>query len=146
MYEATRKSLMRFVTDQIVALQQNGTSPALSYADFDAHGDLAKLPANDVVGLHTFSLTDEVQFQHATWGIVVSTYDDPNLLVQNKITDWFYNRLRAHKQLKLYDPETGAVTGEIIVLQGTTTMPVERADTRAATFIQANAKAIETPV
>ena len=138
MYETTRKSLIRFVTDQIAAIQTAGISPSLSYVDFDAHGDLTTLPPNDVVGLHAFTIHDEDQLQHTIFGITVSTYNDPNLLIQNKVINWFYNKLRVRNHIPLLDPSSGSAIGEIIMGVGASTMPVERSDTRAATFIQAN--------
>jgi hypothetical protein len=141
MYETTRKSLIRFVTDQIAAINTAlGTS--LTYTDFDAHGDLAKAPAADVVGLHAFEMADQDQFQVTTFGIMVSAYDDPNLLTQNKYMNWFYNRMRIRNLIPLLDPVSGAVIGNIIMMLGTVTFPVERADTRAASYIMGHGKVV----
>lgn len=137
MYQKTRKSLIRFVNDQITTLRQS-ISPGLTYVDWDSHGDLADVPKNDVVGIHAFSILDGDQLHETTFGITISTYNDENLMVMMDIADWFYNKLTVRQKLTLYDPNSGLVIGQIIMMLGTTTLPVERADTRSAMFIQAH--------
>jgi hypothetical protein len=145
MYLAVRNSIVRFITNQITALQQNGTSANLTYTDFDAHGDLTTLSKNDTCGIHAFTLHDEDQFQTTIFGITVSTYDDPNLSVMTTIIDWFYNQMRVRQRIDLLDSSTGLVIGEIHMMVGTSVMPVERSDTRAAMFIQAHATVTVNP-
>jgi len=141
MYETTRKSLIRWVIIQIAAINESlGTS--LTYIDFDAHGDLAKAPAVDGVGLHSFEMADQDQYQATTFGLMVSAYDDPNLLTQNKYMNWFYNKLRVRNVIPLLDPVTGAAAGSIVMMSGTSTFPVERADTRAASYILGHGRAV----
>lgn len=145
MYATTRKSIVRFINNQIALLRLNGTSANLAYVDFDGHGDITSLPSSDVCGIHAFSLTDEDQFQTAIFGITVSTYDDTNFGVMVDIVDWFYNLLRIRMDIPLLDHVSGNQIGQIKCMLGTTAMPVERANTRAAVLIQVNGTVIPNP-
>jgi hypothetical protein len=144
MYEATRKSLIKFASTQ-AALINTALGTSLTYSDFDSHGDQAALPSGDIVGLHSFEMEDQDQWQATTFGLMISSYDDPNLLIQTKYMSWFYDLMRIRNLIPLYDPTTALQIGNMIMLLGTATFPVERADTRAAAFILGHAKVVVTP-
>jgi hypothetical protein len=144
LYEATRKSLIKFATVQ-AGLINASLGTTLSYSDFDSHGDQAALPSSDLVGLHSFEMENQTQFHVTTFGLMISSYDDPNLLIQTRYLDWFYKLLGFGDLIPLYDPTTAAQIGNMIMLANTRTFPVERADTRAAAFILSSAKVIVNP-
>lgn len=137
MYETTRKSLMRYVTDKILAI-----GGGLTYVDFDSHGDLDKLPNNDCVGLHQFGFTDHDQFFDTVFGITLSTYDDPNLLRMTHTMDQLYEGLRPLTNLTIYNPTTAAVIGVLTLFKGTTIHPIDRAERRASVSVQASGRVL----
>jgi hypothetical protein len=140
MYALTRKSLMRHVVDQFALCP----SP-LAYVDFDAHGDLTQLPAGDVAGLHSFSLSTHQGYYEATWAVNVSTIDDENLFRLVETMDVFYDAFNPEGVIPLYDPVTAQKVGGLVIYYGTQAFPLERTHARAVLALTASGRLILDP-
>lgn len=139
MYKALKLSLLRLIQDEV-----NTLSPTIpiSVIDWDGHGNINELPGGDLAGLGGLIVTDEGKMWGVTFAVTCATYSDIGSMRLTGLIDHFSRRLKTGAQIDLYDPETAAVVGTMIVEQGTATSPLSRAEVRAAISVTVSASVL----
>lgn len=106
-------------------------SPNLKIINWDAVSDLSSspedggLPNQDVIGIGEVSWTDEKTVM-ITAMVAVSTWSDPDLIRLTKIIGYIKDNLKVDARLTLYDADTSAPKGFMVVGDGVEVMPVMR--------------------
>lgn len=108
----------------------NLTAPTMQLFKFDAAGEEAKLPENDLIGPFRFTVTNEGGLLTITAQIVVSTLNDTNLFRLDEIVNEVFNRFTPDARYPLLNAKTGAPLGVLIVSDETTVLPIERSNSR----------------
>ncbi|MDH7796430.1 MULTISPECIES: hypothetical protein [unclassified Beijerinckia] len=128
MYKTCRLSLIRAVMDAVSGLQ-NPTGNPLEYIDWDGHTDFQKLPASDLIGISGFGMTENGGLYDIVFGISVSTINDPNMFRTTDFVDVLLKRLKGGMQFDLLDANADKI-GVATMVEGTSAMPVVRAEVR----------------
>lgn len=136
-YRNYMASLLRFC--ERFARDRNNFGHNLVAMNFDAHHDVDKLPLNDLVGLSNFSLqADEGAFLVECM-VGITTYNDENGFRLMELVDAMFQQLLPTQRIPVVDALSGAPLSHMVILGGTTAMPVTGNDTRPAVFIQISA-------
>lgn len=137
------KSLLRFCNDTKEALIADGVVTDMDVVNFDAHATMASLPNKDVIGIKSFSWTEEETLAVVTVLFGVSTInDDVNLSRHNDIIDYWTSKLMVSDQIQLFDPNTDPVVeiGWMVITDGTDVLPISNTSTRPLQLIAVNMK------
>lgn len=106
--------------------------------DWDAHADINKLPAADVLGIagYSFELDDHQISIGASFGI--STWQDVSLFRHRRIRALVVERLLPTALIPVYDADSGEEKGQLVVRNGTSVMPMARTEVRPLQFVTAS--------
>ncbi|KQS84256.1 hypothetical protein [Rhizobium sp. Leaf383] len=137
-YENLHSSLTMFAMGIIEDRKIVHTGETIEFIDWEAHANIFELPDHDLVGLTTLALTeDEPETFNGSFTIGISTFaSDKNLFRLRNYVGEAYRRMRPGSKIPFYDAEACKQTGWILVADGTTVMPMTRADARPLQFVQ----------
>jgi hypothetical protein len=138
MYENVWGSVVAFANNVIDDRQPKYPNIEIGYVDWEAHANINELPDTDLIGSTTITITEESpEMFHGSFTIGVSTYaDDKNLFRLRNYVGEIFNRLRPGSKVAFYDHETLEQKGWFNIVDGTTILPVTRADARPLQFVQ----------
>ena len=144
MLKVTRLSTIRFINDIIDEIKgSHPTQLDIMYQDWDAHADLKELPNKDMIGLSGFGITEDDKTYEIVFGILLCTYNDPNLFRVTDFADVFFRAMHAQKQFPIFNSTTGLKAGVAAFQLGTAVSPVQRVEIRPT--IQITASAVVAP-
>lgn len=123
-YRAARKSTVRFIRDQIMALNR-----PIEYLDWDEASDIQKLPSIDLIGLNGFALTNDGSLHNLIFGVTFSSLNDNNLARITDYVDHFYDMVQPTKTFKLFNNQATQI-GVVTFFEGASVVPVTRAEMR----------------
>lgn len=140
MYAIARKSVVRFILDEIAKLPK--TEMPVEYVDWDARGETQELPNADLIGPIGFAYTERDKFCDVVFGIGLVTFTDPHILRLTDYADVFARRLQAESTFPVFDPQTGEKAGICTIFDGTTVTPISRVEVRPALSLQASGRLV----
>lgn len=137
-YENLHGSLVVFSTDVIDDRKVAHPGAQIEFIDWEAHANIHELPNADLIGTTALTFTeDEPDMFSGSFTIGVSTYaDDKNLFRLRNLVGEVFRRLRPKSKVALYDHETLEQRGWLYITDGTTILPMTRADVRPLQFVQ----------
>lgn len=140
MLKMARLSTIRFVNETVnsIKLSHPSTIP-IQYIDWDAHADLKELPDADMIGLSGFGISENEKIYEVVFGLMLCTYNDPNLFRVTDFADTFFKAMMAEQRFRIYDPITGAAANWAVFENGTAVSPVARVEVRPTIQITASA-------
>jgi len=106
--------------------------------DWEGHANIMELPEMDLIGPTALNITEHTaQMVEVNFALAVSTYaSDEGLFRQREIISRAFERMRALKQVPLYDAATASKKGYMIFTDGTTILPMSRAEARPFQYVQ----------
>ena len=103
----------------------------LEVQNFDAVSEIAELPDRDMIGITELSRTEDPLVTIEA-SFVCSTWEDANLFRLTKIVGHVKDRLKTDARFTLFRPDTLTAAGNLVVMGGTTVMPVMRSSKHRA--------------
>lgn len=122
-------SLLRFCADFAEQF------PGMTALNFDAHADESTIPANDVIGMSGLAFRVQEHMIHTTVMFGLSTVEDTNLFRLTAQMDALFELLLPTKRIRVYDADSGADVGWMVVEDGTSVMPVSGSTTRPLQYV-----------
>jgi hypothetical protein len=137
-YESLHGSLVAFVNTMVDARKLTDPDNILEFVDWEAHANINELPTRDLIGTTAVSFSEEEPDVFAgSMTIGVSTYaNDQNLFRLRNIVGEVFRQLRPGEKIPFYDHETLMQKGWLYVVNGTTVLPMTKADVRPLQFVQ----------
>lgn len=129
-------SLARFCQDVIEDLHAQGLSQNAQFLNFDFHADVHELPPTDLLGIIGLAIDEDDKEHTVTVGFCVTCFDDLNGFRHREIMAMLYERLRPEMTLTYYDAATAEELGWMVVIDGTSLLPVGRSEVRPFQFLQ----------
>jgi hypothetical protein len=138
LYENLHSSLVVFVQGIIEDRKPAHPETAIEYIDWEAHANTLELPDTDLIGTTAITFTeDEPHVFGGSFTIGISSFaSDKNLFRLRNYVGSTFGRMRPESKIPLYDQEACVQLGWLHVVDGTTVMPMTKADTRPLQFIQ----------
>lgn len=139
LYRDVWGSIVKLTNDTIAEFKIDYPAIAIQFMDWEAHANVAELPNADLIGPTGLSITEEEPgFVQVVFALAVSTYGtDANLFRQRDFVGRIFEKMRPEAQVALYDADTAAVKSFLVFTDGTTAVPMSRADARPWQFVQA---------
>lgn len=139
-YSSVWGSVVNFANEVIGDMQYRYPDIGIEFIDWESHANILELPTKDLIGPMSLTLMEtSPQFFEVSFTIAVSTYSDENLFRHRDYVGETFERMRPQKQIKVYDSETAAELGFLIMTEGTLLAPMSRADVRPFQYVQASA-------
>lgn len=134
-------SVVKLCQDVIEDLRVMYPDVAFEFVDWEAHANINELPNCDCIGPTALAFTEgSPGLAEANFAIAGSTYgDDTNLFRHRKIMSMIFERLRPTKQMKIYDAGSALEKGYMVFTDGTTLVPMTRAEARPWQYVQVQA-------
>lgn len=110
----------------------------LSFIDWETHGNTPELPNSDLMGPLSIQITEyEKEMFHFSIAIGVSCYtNDDSVFRQRIIVSEIFDRLRATRQIPLYDHAENRLTSVIQMTSGTFVAPMTEITVRPFQMVQ----------
>lgn len=128
-YQDTHSSLLRFAKDFSDELQNFGFDFATE--NLDAFAEPKLWPEGDLLGIKEFTFTVDDQFIQISAMLIVSTQQDKNHFKLAKVLNLGLNHLLPGKLLDVFDANSGAKRGWMVVQNGTEVAAPIESDTRS---------------
>lgn len=138
LYENLHASLTVFAQSVIEDRKIVYPEVEIDFIDWEAHANIHELPERDLIGLTavTFNESEPETFQ-GSFTLGISTYkNDKNLFRLRNYVGTAFSRMRGTCKIPLYDTENSMQLGWLYIADGTTVMPMTRADVRPLQFVQ----------
>lgn len=130
MIEDFHGSLVKFTQDFISSARGDGVSSDLGFINLDAHAEIHEWPSTDLIGLQGFAVQTDDRMYEIDAALFVMTLNDANLFRHYRLLDRLFKALKPEQKLKLYSADTALAKSWMVVLDGTSILPVGRAETR----------------
>lgn len=127
-YTTIQKSLIRFCID-------HGNLHGQEFVNFDAHASINELPAGDLVGIRGLGIAIDEHLLDIQVAIGISLEQDRDMTRHGDAMDPLIAKLIPTSEIKVYDPESGAVINWMIVTADVSVAPVDREDSRTLQFV-----------
>lgn len=137
--EDIEASVLGFAKDIAADLVNLDVCTEVEIVNLDYHADQNELPLKDMIGIMDFSATIDDGIVTTEFMIGASSYDDPNLFRLRKMCAVILDRVLPTKRFVIYDADTGAEIGKMVVQNGTHVMPMMSDETRTGRFIAVSA-------
>lgn len=131
-YKDLHTSIIRFCRDYAETW-----GPA-SFVNLDAAWDEAQLPEGDLVGPMGLSFEIDDQLIEGSVQIGYSTINDKNLFRLVDKVSGLAELLRPGSRIPIYDADSGALVGQLMIMNGTRIMPISGTKHRPLQFIGIN--------
>lgn len=133
-------SIVNFSNAIVADMRIRYPDTKIEFIDWEAHANIHELPDTDLIGPTAITITEmSEQVLEVSFAIAVSSYEtDKNLFRMRAYLAEAFERMRAGKQLMIYDSETAAKLGYLVITPGTIMAPMSRAETRPWQFVQAS--------
>ena len=140
-------SIFALLYQKALNWKASGVLQGFEMFKFDAHATLEEIPKVDVLGPMELSVESDHNLQTAQCLLAISTYDDHNIIRLDRMTGDLYAAMRPDTRIPLVDAITGNRKGSLVVMNGTSIMPILNTDTRAVRTIGVTlgADAVPTP-
>ena len=137
-YEDLHGSLIAFTNGVIDDRKLAHPGETIEYIDWEAHANIFELPETDLIGTTAVAFTEEEpEVFTGSFSIGVSSFaNDKNLFRLRNYVGEVFRRLRPGDKIPFYDRETLANKGWIYITNGTSVLPMTKADVRPLQFIQ----------
>ena len=123
-------SIIKFTQGFITQARSDNVSSDLDFINLDAHAEILEWPATDLIGLQGFAISTDEGMHEITAALHVMTLNDPNLFRHYELLDRLFEALKPTNKLKLYSAQTALERSWMVVTNGTSVLPVGRAETR----------------
>lgn len=123
-------SLFAFLYKKAKTWMSNGDISDYAMFKFDAHATLERMPDKDVFGIMELSIESDTNMQRGSCMVALSTLNDENIERLDKLTGDVYASLRPDTRIPLVSASTGNRYGNLVVMNGTSVMPILNTDTR----------------
>lgn len=139
LYENLHSSLTVFAQGLIADRQLLYPDVPIEFIDWEAHANIMELPETDLIGLTAITLTEESphMFQGSFTLGVSSFATDKNLFRLRSYVGKGFSAMRPECKIPFYDEAAASQIGWLYVVDGTTILPMTKADARPLQFIQA---------
>ena len=134
-YQSVHDSLYAFIKKFI---DDNALTNTTIY-NFDAFSQQNELPAGDLLGVQSYSLTLDRELATMSALVCVSTDGDENLFRLNDLSGQLFVLLAPDSDIKVYESGTTNLIGNMRVMNGTSISPVYRAIQRPVKMISVRA-------
>lgn len=115
----------------------------LDNIDFEAFTEESEMPLKDLVGITNLSVEVDEHVLNIECLVGVVTYGDTNNFRLRKLSGMLFEELKPTRCLPYMDADTGVVSNQFSVLNGTKMMPVSGGE-RPARFFIVRLKSLET--
>ncbi|MBD9544260.1 hypothetical protein IB276_32975 [Ensifer sp. ENS04] len=138
LYENLHGSLVAFTQSIIEDRKLVYPDVPIEFVDWEAHANIHELPDQDLIGLTAVTLTEEeVEMFSGSFTIGISSFaSDKNLFRLRNYVGEAFARMRPLSKIPFYDAEACQQRGWLIITDGTTVMPMTKADARPLQFVQ----------
>lgn len=138
LYENLHSSLVSFAQTIIEDRKELYPDVLIDFIDWEAHANIHELPDKDLIGLTAVTLTEEdPEMFSGSFTVGISTFaNDKNLFRLRNYVGKAFSEMRPLKRVPLYDAENCLQLGWLHIVDGTTVMPMTKADARPLQFIQ----------
>lgn len=115
-YAPLYKSIMRYTSEVLDAVNASGQYPLVSYQDWESRGDEDKLPRNTLIGVEGFGWRENRGLWDVRFGLGISSFRDANLLVEVELIDFLHTKFGEGRKVPLYDVigEDAVQTSELV--------------------------------
>jgi hypothetical protein len=139
-YEDLHGSLIAFTNSVIDDRKLAYPDEPIEYIDWEAHANILELPDTDLIGTTAVTFTeDEPDLFTGSFSIGVSSYaSDKNLFRLRNYVGEVFRHLRPGDKIPYYDRETLVQRGWLYITNGTSVLPMTKADVRPLQFVQVN--------
>lgn len=144
LYLDVRSSVIRFINLKIREFIERDISTGIRYIDLDAHADLGEMPDTDCICLQGFSATTDEKFISIEFNIGVTTFNDAEKVVHNKMISELLGSLVPMSTIDLVAHESGEKIGTLIVNDETEVAPFAKTNVRSIQYILVTAVSTET--
>lgn len=137
-YENLHGSIVAFTNNIIEDRKALHPEGNIDFVDWEAHANIHELPERDLIGTTAIAFTEEEPGVFTgSFTIGVSTYaSDKNLFRLRNYVGEVFRRLRPESKIPFYDRETLEQLGWLYIVNGTTVLPMTKADIRPLQFVQ----------
>ncbi len=139
LYENLHSSLTVFAQGIIEDRKLLNPEVPLEFIDWEAHANIHELPDTDLIGLTALTVTeDSAHMFQGSFTLGASSFSsDKNLFRLRNYVGKAFSCMRSECKIPFYDAEACTMVGWLYIVDGTTIMPMTRADARPLQFIQA---------
>jgi hypothetical protein len=136
LYENLFSSLVVFAQGIIEDRKSAHPDVSIEFIDWEAHANILELPDSDLVGITAVTFSEDEAIS-GSFTVGISTFaSDKNLFrLRNYVGKAFSCMVRGSK-IPIYDQEACVQIGWAHIIDGTTVMPMTKADTRPLQFVQ----------
>lgn len=132
-------SLVAFSRTLIVESKASYPDVEIGFVDWDSHATIHELPETDLIGPMALTMTElSPQMFEVSFAIAVSTYNDENLFRMRRYLSNTLEAMRVQKQVPIFNSDTAAKGGYLVITDGTLLAPMTRAETRPFQYVQAS--------
>lgn len=139
-YEDLHGSLVAFVNNVIEDRKLKYADVPIDFIDWEAHANVQELPDTDLLGTTAVTFTEEdPELFSGSFSVGVSSYaSDKNLFRLRNYVGEVFRRLRLGEKIPYYDREALVQRGWLYITNGTSVLPMTKADVRPLQFVQCN--------
>ena len=134
LWEDVRSSIFNFCGAFAGKLHGEGVA-TLDIFVFDAYAENLKLPETDLIGPWQLSADLDGPMVTVRGHVGLSTLNDTNLFRLEKVSGRLFEEFLPGSLIPLYDAQSGVVTGNLVVAEGTSMSPVAEAQQRPLKFV-----------
>lgn len=135
-YKERKFSLVKFCRDSAAEIATDLGVTAPVFVDLDAHANMSTMPSSDFIGIVGFSMHVSGNMLTVFAGIVVSAFNDVDLVRHTEMADIMLNKLQPTKQVPVYlAGDTIKASGFMVITDGVILEPISKTDTRSLQVI-----------